>query len=353
MRQRKYALGIKAIGIVKTVGILLLLLFVIGCGLDKAKTSDPQSSKTVKTFIDGTGKEVKISCPVDKIVCITSGVSEILYALDGAHKIIGRDSYSIFPPALEKIPVMAKSSFAPNLEAIIQSAPDVVIADSMLKDDLRTKLEEAGIPVLVYTTSYPHETALVTRQMGELVGKEDLAARLVAFSDRYYQLIKDKVSTVPENRKPRVYYEWQKPYYSAGDKTPAADRIALAGGINIAAGQKVKYPELTPEWLAEQDPQVIICMASRDAADKMKTLYEEIMNRPALKQTSAVRQKRVYIMSWGLGTGIRSVIGSLYWAKWFHPDLFTDLDPEAVHRQLLQEFYHMDLQGIWVYPEDK
>ncbi|QGP93845.1 Vitamin B12-binding protein [Neomoorella glycerini] len=348
MLSKKYGFAVRVICL-----LMLVMIFVTGCSSEKTGTQNSNTRKTVKTFVDGTGKEVKISCPVDKIVCITSGVSEILYALGSADKIIGRDSYSIFPADLEKIPVMAKSSFAPNLEAIIQSAPDVVIADTMLKDDLRAKLEEAGLPVLVYTTSYPHETALVTKQMGELTGKEETAAKLIAFSDKYYQLIKDRVARLPEDKKPRVYYEWQKPYYSAGDKTPAADRIALSGGKNIAAGQKVKYPELTPEWLAGQDPQIIICMASRDAADKMKALYEEILARPALQQTTAVSQKKVYIMSWGLGTGIRSVIGSLYWAKWFHPDIFADVNPEAVHRQLLQEFYRMELKGTWVYPAAK
>ncbi|KYH32918.1 ABC transporter substrate-binding protein [Neomoorella mulderi] len=348
MLSKKYGFAARVICL-----LMLVIIFVTGCSSEKTGTQNSNTRKTVKTFVDGTGKEVKISCPVDKIVCITSGVSEILYALGSADKIIGRDSYSIFPADLEKIPVMAKSSFAPNLEAIIQSAPDVVIADTMLKDDLRAKLEEAGLPVLVYTTSYPHETALVTKQMGELTGKEEIAAKLIAFSDKYYQLIKDRVARIAEDKKPRVYYEWNKPYYSAGDKTPAADRIALSGGKNIAAGQKVKYPELTPEWLAGQDPQIIICMASRDAADKMKALYDEILARAALKQTTAVSQKKVYIMSWGLGTGIRSVIGSLYWAKWFHPDVFADLDPEAVHSQLLQEFYHTELKGTWVYPDVK
>lgn len=348
MLNKKYGFAARIICL-----LMLVIILIPGCSSEKTGTQNSNTRKTVKTFVDGTGKEVKISCPVDKIVCITSGVSEILYALGSADKLIGRDSYSIFPADLEKIPVMAKSSFAPDLEAIIQSAPDVVIADTMLKDDLRAKLEEAGLPVLVYTTSYPHETALVIKQMGELTGKEEIAAKLIAFSDNYYQLIKDRVARIPEDKKPRVYYEWQKPYYSAGDKTPANERITLSGGKNIAAGQKVKYPELTPEWLANQDPQIIICMASRDAADKMKVLYDEIMSRPALKQTTAVKEKKVYIMSWGLGTGIRSVIGSLYWAKWFHPDVFADLDPEAVHRQLLQEFYHMELKGTWVYPDVK
>lgn len=84
----------------------------------------------------------------------------------------------------------------------------------------------------------------------------------------------------------------------------------------------------------------------------MQALRDEILGRPGLEQATAVREGRVYVMSWGLGTGIRSVIGSLYWAKWFQPEVFADLDPEAVHRELLRDFYGLELEGDWVYPEN-
>jgi len=41
-------------------------------------------------------------------------------------------------------------------------------------------------------------------------------------------------------------------------------------------------------------------------------------------------------------------------AKWFHPDLFKDLDPEAIHQEYLTRFQHLDYdlgkQGVFVYP---
>ncbi len=43
-------------------------------------------------------------------------------------------------------------------------------------------------------------------------------------------------------------------------------------------------------------------------------------------------------------------IGCLYFAKWFHPDLFEDIDPEAVHREMLQKFFDVELEGVYVYP---
>ena len=41
-------------------------------------------------------------------------------------------------------------------------------------------------------------------------------------------------------------------------------------------------------------------------------------------------------------------------AKWFHPDLFKDLDPEAIHQEYLTRFqnldYDLDKNGVFVYP---
>lgn len=44
-------------------------------------------------------------------------------------------------------------------------------------------------------------------------------------------------------------------------------------------------------------------------------------------------------------------MGVVYFAKWFHPDLFEDINPEAIHSELLQEFYGYELEGTWVYPD--
>jgi iron complex transport system substrate-binding protein len=42
----------------------------------------------------------------------------------------------------------------------------------------------------------------------------------------------------------------------------------------------------------------------------------------------------------------------LYYAKWLHPDLFQDIDPRAVHGELLQKYLNMDIEDIYqVYPD--
>ena len=64
----------------------------------------------------------------------------------------------------------------------------------------------------------------------------------------------------------------------------------------------------------------------------------------------AVEDDRAHILSSPVTTGVRSIIGELYLAKWFHPDFFEDIDPEEVHEELIQELFGQKLEGVYVYP---
>ena len=48
------------------------------------------------------------------------------------------------------------------------------------------------------------------------------------------------------------------------------------------------------------------------------------------------------------------LMGIAYCAKWFHPDLFEDFDPQAIHQEYLDRFQRLDFDvsehGVFVYP---
>jgi len=78
------------------------------------------------------------------------------------------------------------------------------------------------------------------------------------------------------------------------------------------------------------------------------------MNRDELASVTAVKNGRVYVLSQDLQSGPRSFLSSEYMAKWFHPELFEDLDPQAIHQEYLTRFqgldYDLDENGVFVYP---
>lgn len=81
---------------------LMLLSFLGACEDAKAE---------MITIVDGRGQSVDVPTPVERIASISSRASEIICALGACDKIVGRDSYSFFPPALADVQVVAESSY--------------------------------------------------------------------------------------------------------------------------------------------------------------------------------------------------------------------------------------------------
>ncbi|MCK4258131.1 MAG: ABC transporter substrate-binding protein [Halanaerobiales bacterium] len=302
------------------------------------------------TLVDYDGVEVQINAPVQRIVCISSALNEILCVLNAGDKIVGRDSKSVFPPILADVTVVARSSAKPQIEAVLELDPDVIIADTMLKDDVRKKFEAFGVPVIVERGSDPERLFQVIRNLALIVENQECGEKLVSFISSYENLIKERLAGLSDEEKVRVYWEWNKPYKTGSAGASCTPRIIFTGGKNICHDAEGKYPVVSSEYIWERNPEVIVKMASRgDSLEIMKQTFEEIMTRQGLKETDAVKNNNVHVISWEIHNGLRSVIGSLYYAKWLHPEKFEDIDPEQIHKKLLKDFYGFESSNPVVY----
>ena len=122
---------------------------------------------------------------------------------------------------------------------------------------------------------------------------------------------------------------------------------------------------IDPEVVIERNPDIIIKKVKgadagyeydADDTSKIEAIREELMNRPELAEVAAVKNGKVYAIDGSdLSYGPDYPIAMAYWAKWFQPDLFDDLNPKAIHQEYLMEFqgfdYDLDKHGVFVYPE--
>lgn len=306
------------------------------------------------TIVDYDGFTSTIQLPVKRVVCLSASLNQILYALDAGDKLVGRDSKSSFPVEVLNLPVVARSSASPQIEAIIELKPDLIIADTMLKDDHRKKFDQFKIPVVVERPSDPERIFQTIRNFALLVEKEERGEELIAFINEYELLILDRLHKITEDDRTTVYWEWNKPFKTGSATSSVHPRIRLAGGKNICADLEGRYPQVSREYVWERNPEVIILMANRGSSvEEMKTVLEKTVDRVGIKDTSAVKNNRVYVITWDVHNGLPSIVGSLYYAKWCHPDLFVDLDPDDVYGQLLSEFFNINEHTPCVYPIDQ
>lgn len=291
---------------------------------------------------DYDGVVTQVNLPVLRIVSLSSALTEILWALGSGDKVVGVDANSRLFPKMDSLPVVGNNSSAPQLEAVLQLKPDVIFADTMLTEDARKKFALFGIPVIVERTSDPTRLDQTVRNVAAVVEKVERGEEILAFIHKYQNLISERVKDLREEERTRVYWERSTPYKTGSAESSVHLRIRQTGGTNICQDGVGKYPVVSAEYVWQQNPEVIIKMTSRgDSREVMRSEHEELMNRVGLKNTSAVKDKRVYIISWEIHNGLRSIIGDLYYAKWSYPDRFQDLHPDEVHHEMNELFFQL------------
>jgi iron complex transport system substrate-binding protein len=349
-----------------TVALITIVLILIIAGssyevyrLNVPSETIPQTGTV--SVVDGTGTQVNVSTPVTRIVSLDPGLTEIIWALGCGDRIVGRDTTSVFPVSVTEIPSVGEE-YSPSLEQLLELKPDLVVAGSMISYSNGTvgQIEAAGIPVFISDTTNPQPasnsnettidfTSSVVTKLGLILDEHDNASKIVNYMQYYKTLVNERLANLTTNEKPTVYYEW---YYEW--QTQVIPYITQAGGISIAANESLFAPTLSAEYVAEANPDVILRMISSSSNHNVtafQTARAEIMSRAALQDTTAVKEGNVYICDGTIMGGMECAVGYLQWAKWLHPSLFEDIDPAAIHAQLIQEFFgNVTLEGVYAYP---
>ena len=327
------------------------------------------------TIIDDTvtdmhpnGKPVTVKKPVEHIIALHSHVSESLRTLDSGDKVIGINKYNageeMFFPEISKLPVVG-SVATPDAEKIFSLNPDLIVGYGSYFTKwtayLEDNLDSTDITLVRLDLYKPETMSDDLRKLGYILNKNDEADEFIDFYEGYLNFINEPINGLSEDEKPRVYVEGFSDYKTYSEGAAANQMCVLAGGRNIAADLSGSYPKVDPEWVAEQNPDIIVKIVSSDVSSgygeddtsELKAVRDDIMNRIVLAEVNAVKNDQVYVIS-SIVSNPRYFIGFSYHVKWFHPDLFEDLDPRAIHQEYLTEYqgldYDLNKHGVFVYP---
>lgn len=304
------------------------------------------------SVVDYAGKQVDISLPANRTISLSNMATEIICALDGGKSLIGRPN-SAFPSYIDKVEIVGENSRSPDLERIVELHPDLLIADGMLSQENRKRIEDAGIPVIVEKFTDPSRAIIVTQNLGKILGKEERALEIADFVKKYEDIIDRRTAKIKPDDRTTVFVEWNQAYRGASTSSGYNNFIEKAGGVNVVSNASAQYPIIDPEWLIQQDPSIIIKLVSSTKEYTDEDLLEErneIAGRSELASLKAIKEGRTYAISGIVVGGIRSVIGELYFAKWFYPEQFQDINPESVHKEMLQKFYGLEMKNSYASP---
>ncbi|MBW2635918.1 MAG: ABC transporter substrate-binding protein [Deltaproteobacteria bacterium] len=324
------------------------------------------------TIIDEADRIVTVHKPVGRVITLGGYDAEIMWLIGAQDKIVGianwmaeKSYYDMCMPGLTKLPTVG-SGKAIDYETVITLNPDLVITWHYYAATIDEKIPKS-MPVTSFDLFVPESLTEGVVKFGYIFGKRDAAEHYIDdFHDKHIDFIKVRTEELSEEERPKVYLErHDMPYKTYGSDSYAHQGIHIAGGKNIFADVEAGQFVADAEDVVMKNPDIIIKYASTggletgydiDDASKAKAMRDEIMSRPELAEVNAVKEGRVYIMNMGLNCGPGYPIANAYWAKWFQPELFVDLDPNAIHKEYLSSQgieFNLDEHGVFVYhPEE-
>ncbi len=337
--------------------IFLALALLSGTSISQVDDSDQLVSIT-----DEEERAVAVPLSPEKIVCLTPAAAEVIYALGESHRLVALSEDCTMPPALTEKESIGESGREADVERILELDPDLVIAKtgSLFPEDYEEQLTSYGIPVLRYRVLHIDSLVPMIEDFGIVLERQEEASEMSEYIGGYYDLVLNRTAGIQEIERPRVYFMSMGHFdWTASSASTGHERIVEADGDNIAEDLEGKVPHVDMEWVIEQNPEIIVYSmptsqyeGATPTLEEMGQKRDEIMSLPGFDQIDAVKAGNVYVVDINMASGLAEVVNMLYYAQWFHSDLFEDVDPRAVHEEIYEKYFHMDIEGICqVYPE--
>jgi iron complex transport system substrate-binding protein len=272
------------------------------------------------TIVDDAGRSVTLDGPPKRIMTLTPGNTEILFALGAEDRIVAVDQWSDFPPAAKAKPHVAPLN--PSLEQVVRFSPDLILSTHGGAEPL-LPLERHGIRVMVFAPRTLDDIYRNILLIGRIVNAERRAEGLIR---AMRQRVAEVVAKVRDAPRPKVFIEFDgsdpsRPF-TAGPGSFIDILVQLAGGANVAAGSRTAWPQFSLEELIRADPDLII-LSDANAPINPQT-PELVASRSGWSHLRAVRLGAIAAIDSNAISrpGPRIVEGLELLAGLLHPDRF-------------------------------
>jgi len=231
--------------VAKRAAFLVILLLAFQAAL---ATSYPLTVK------DELGGSLTLTHAPRRIVSMIPSDTETVCALGACGSLVGVDALSDWPKRVTSLPQLGNAN-APDLEALVALKPDLVLTDEY--SGLAPRLRNLGLPVYAGTPQTFDQALTFFGTLGRLLDRQSEAAVLRGRVEGQVAAVAAKVAGSSE---PSVFVELDPTPYSVGPASYLGTLLAKAGGRNIVGAGMGEYPQVDPEYVVKQDPEVVLLM---------------------------------------------------------------------------------------------
>ena len=243
---------------------------------------------TVISMLTAYPTQASSSIP-KRIISLSPSATEILYAIGSGKQVIAVDDLSNYP---SEAPMTKLSAFNPNVEALLNYKPDLIILNADATKALEVKAALEKLKIKVFLESAPktlREAYLEITALGRATGKISGAQSVV--SD-----MKKKISTAIKagrtSKKISFFHELDNTLYTATSDTFIGKVYKDFNLINIAdpaaTADSAGYPQLQSEYVIKANPKIVF-LADAQYGESLETLTK----RPGWNGIAAVKNKNV------------------------------------------------------------
>lgn len=256
--------------------ILILLLF-------QTLTLNAQIQMT-----DALGRKVVLKTEARRIVSLSPGLTEILFAIGAGKKLVGRSAFCDYPAEAALVATVGGfSGVTVSVEQIASLRPDLVLLSADMHSRLVPLLEALSIPIFAIEPRTFDQVYRTIETIGTLTGDRGGAAQVI-------QVMRAKIRAVEERIRgqtpPSVFWElYDSPLLTSGGGTFVNEAIKAGGGRNIFEDSAESWPQVSFEQVLIRKPDWILA-----GSDNQQAL--DILKRPLWQGIPAVRSKRLALI---------------------------------------------------------
>lgn len=221
-----------------------------------------------------------------RVISLAPHLTELIYSAGAGDKLVGRVSYSDYPPQATSLPeVGAYNAIA--IEKIIQLNPDLIIAwQSGTRTADIERLRQLGFNVILSESQILTDIPNEIERFGKLLQTETIADKE---AKRLRNILERLRQTYQDRHKIRAFYQiWDAPLMTVNQRQFISQAMQLCGAENVFSDLPLLAAEVNIEAVLQRDPQVILMGGEQSM---QKQWFE---NWQRWKTLSAVKNGQIY-----------------------------------------------------------
>ncbi|MDN3555470.1 cobalamin-binding protein [Halomonas maura] len=248
----------------------------------------PGAARAEVCVSDDAGREVCLDAPARRIVALSPGVTELLFAAGAGERLVGAVSFSDYPPAARALPRVGSYDRL-DLEALLALTPDLVVAWAGGNPREQVdRLAALGLPVFFSDAGDFAAIASSLERLGVLAGSE--AAGRAAATRLRGEVAELRARYADAAAVPVFYQVWEQPLMTVNGEHWISRALALCGGDNPFAGEAPLVPRIGVEAVLARDPEVIVTGGMGKADSSWLEAWR------AFPELTAVRRDNLFVV---------------------------------------------------------